>query len=215
MNLTGRPQQPRRTGRQVGRFGGVLFRVRKLADPDARRAEQCTKCVLEHRHDDLTGIHRTQSRDQSGPRAGGAVAWSRPGFGVPRRAYPAGMRSLDQATLGSDERAVLERFAATLRERLDGELHATWLFGSRARGESVDALSDIDVLVITDRAGWHDTAPIYQALHDAARDVSSPDLAWTFSLHVHDRVWLADRRAVHSFFVADVDRDRIDVTPSA
>ncbi len=37
---------------------------------------------------------------------------------------------------------------------------SVWLFGSRARGDAVSDLSDIDVLVIADRAGWLDAAPV-------------------------------------------------------
>jgi predicted nucleotidyltransferase len=125
------------------------------------------------------------------------------------------MAALDDATLSTDERVVLDLFVSTLAERMGDELHATWLFGSRARGETVGELSDIDVLAIVDRAGWDDSARVYRALHDAAREVSLPDVAWSFSVHVHEPAWLDRRRAVASFFVSEVDRDRIDLTAAA
>lgn len=110
---------------------------------------------------------------------------------------------------------MLERFVDLLGERFGDALEAVWLFGSRARGGEVSALSDIDVLVITERAGWHESAGFYAALHDAAHDVSLPQVAWTFSIQVHDARWLEDRRATGSFFVAEVERDRIDLLPAA
>lgn len=121
------------------------------------------------------------------------------------------MQSLDHATLSADERAVLERFVEVLRSRLGDAVSAVWLFGSRARGETVSELSDIDVLVISDRAGWAESSRAYEALHDAAREVSLPEVAWSFSLQVRDPRWLQDRRAVGSFFASELDRDHIDV----
>lgn len=126
-----------------------------------------------------------------------------------------GMESLDHATLSSQERAVLERFSTTLRERLRDELHAIWLFGSRARGERIGALSDIDLLVIADDATWDGTGRVYEALHDAAREIGEPNAAWNFSIHVHDPTWIDRRRAVESFFITEVERDHIDLTPAA
>jgi predicted nucleotidyltransferase len=125
------------------------------------------------------------------------------------------MGSLDQASLSRSERLVLDRFISTLRERLGDELHAAWLFGSRARGEPADELSDIDILVIADRAGWSGASLVLEALHDAARKASLPDVAWRFSVHVHEPAWVGKRRAINSFFMAEVDRDHIDLTPAA
>jgi predicted nucleotidyltransferase len=123
--------------------------------------------------------------------------------------------TLDHATLGDEERQVLERFVEVLRRRLGDEVRAVWLFGSRARGERVADLSDIDVLVIIDQAGWSAAGRVYDALHAAAGQVSLPDVAWSFSLHVRDPGWLDQRRAIGSFFAAEVDRDHIDLTAAA
>jgi predicted nucleotidyltransferase len=125
------------------------------------------------------------------------------------------MGSLDHATLTVAERAVLERFVETLRARLGDDLSAVWLFGSRARGERIGDLSDIDVLVIAEDASWDGSARVYQALHDAARAVSLPNVACVFSVHVPAPHWISERRAVESFFVAEIDRDHIDLTPAA
>lgn len=45
------------------------------------------------------------------------------------------MSKLAEASLSNGERALLERFADELQARLGSDLHAVWLFGSRARGE--------------------------------------------------------------------------------
>ncbi|MBA3327624.1 MAG: nucleotidyltransferase domain-containing protein [Solirubrobacterales bacterium] len=124
------------------------------------------------------------------------------------------MGSLDQATLSADERTVLERFVDTLHLRLGDELDAVWLFGSRARGERVTALSDVDVLVIAKDATWSGSTRIHEALHDVAHEVALSKVAWAFSVHVHDSSWIDQRRAIESFFVAEVDRDHIDLTPA-
>jgi hypothetical protein len=36
-------------------------------------------------------------------------------------------------------------------------------------------------------------------------------LTWSFSVHVHvhDQSWLAQRREIRSFFIAEVDRDKV------
>jgi hypothetical protein len=82
------------------------------------------------------------------------------------------MDSLDHATLSAEERLVLERFVDVLRLRLGDALGAVWLFGHRARGETVAGRSAIDVLVIADGAGWSDSGRVYEAVHDAARERS-------------------------------------------
>jgi hypothetical protein len=41
--------------------------------------------------------------------------------------------ALAETSLAADERALIERFALELRLRLKDQLHAVWLFGSRAR----------------------------------------------------------------------------------
>ncbi|MGO9321451.1 MAG: nucleotidyltransferase domain-containing protein [Solirubrobacteraceae bacterium] len=62
------------------------------------------------------------------------------------------MTALAETSLSADERALVEQFVEELRARLDGRLHAVWLFGSRARGERPSAESDVDVLVLVDDA---------------------------------------------------------------
>lgn len=119
------------------------------------------------------------------------------------------MRSLDHATLTVAEREVLDAFIGRLVDGIDNRVHEAWLFGSRARGEEPGALSDIDLLVVADRGGLAHSESIYDALHAAAHDYRHPEIAWAFSLHVHDPTWLPRRRSVASPFVEELERDRI------
>jgi len=124
------------------------------------------------------------------------------------------MPRLLEASLSRDERALLERFARELRARLGGALHDTWLFGSRARGEQPQADSDVDVLVLVDDDSPPGQGRVYAALDAAARELDLEGLALTFSVHIQTPAWLAQRREIRSFFIAEVDRDRIAVGDS-
>jgi predicted nucleotidyltransferase len=62
------------------------------------------------------------------------------------------MTALAETSLSGDERAPVQRFVEELRARPGGQVHAVWLFGSRARGERPSAESDVDVLVLVDDA---------------------------------------------------------------
>lgn len=119
------------------------------------------------------------------------------------------MPTLAEATLTREERVLLERFGEKLSERLGATLHAVWLFGSRARGEPPHADSDIDLLVLVDDATWDGKLAVHFVLEDAARELGLDDLAWSFSVHVDTPAWLAQRRAIRSFFIAEVDRDKV------
>jgi len=115
--------------------------------------------------------------------------------------------TLVEATLDRAERRALERITAALGEDLGDELLAIWLFGSRARGEWPGPESDVDLLVLIERAGWHD--------RDRVREIVDAALApegvnrFDFSVHVGDPAWLAERRAMGAFFIQEVDRDKV------
>jgi predicted nucleotidyltransferase len=119
------------------------------------------------------------------------------------------MTALAEASLAADERALIERFAQKLRLDLKDQLHAVWLFGSRARGELHSHESDVDVLVLVDDASWDGRMHVRRVLDDAARELGLEALTWSFSVHVHTPAWLAQRREIRSFFIAEVDRDKI------
>ena len=122
------------------------------------------------------------------------------------------MPTLADVALSADERRLLERFSDNLQERLGPSLHAIWLFGSRARGQRpLREDSDIDVLVLAADASWDGRVGVHKALDDAARELDLEPLAFVFSVHVNTPEWLAQRRAIRSFFIAEVDRDKVVV----
>ncbi len=119
------------------------------------------------------------------------------------------MSTLAETSLSADELALVERFVQELRARLGDELHAVWLFGSRARGEQPSSDSDVDMLVLVDDASWDGRMRVRGMLDDAARKLELDALTWSFSVHVHTPAWLAQRREIRSFFIAEVDRDKV------
>jgi predicted nucleotidyltransferase len=119
------------------------------------------------------------------------------------------MTTLAETSLAADERALIERFVEQLRERLKDELHAVWLFGSRARGERPSRESDVDLLVLVDDASWDGRMLVRRMLDDAASELGLDALTWSFSVHVHTLAWLAERREIRSFFIAELDRDKV------
>jgi len=120
------------------------------------------------------------------------------------------MSELASTSLSADERVLLECFAARARARLRAELHAVWLFGSRARGEPpAHEDSDIDVLVLVDDASWEGKRRVHAAFDEAARALDLECLSPWFSVHIGTPEWLEGRRAIGSFFIAEVDRDKV------
>ena len=119
------------------------------------------------------------------------------------------MTALAETSLGADERALLERFVEELRARLEDKLQAVWLFGSRARGEEPSQESDVDVLVLVEDASWDGRMLVRRVLDEAARELGLDALTWSFSVHVHTPEWLAQRREIRSFFIAELDRDKV------
>ena len=121
------------------------------------------------------------------------------------------MATLADTSLSAEERALLDRFAWELGRRLGDELHAIWLFGSRARGASPGEDSDVDLLVLVDDASWDGKLRVHAAFDDSAHHLDLELPAVYFSIHVKTPEWLADRRAIESFFIAEVDRDKVVV----
>jgi predicted nucleotidyltransferase len=119
------------------------------------------------------------------------------------------MATLEDASLSRQERTLLERFASLLRADSHNQPHAVWLFGSRARGEAPSEYSDVDVLVLVDDDSWEAKSRIHDTLQVAARELDLQGPALSFSVHIRTPQWLAQRRAIHSFFIAEVDRDKV------
>jgi predicted nucleotidyltransferase len=129
--------------------------------------------------------------------------------------------TLARASLSETERRALEGLVARLRDELGDDLHAVWLYGSRARGEAnpyetdPDRMSDIDLMVLVDASrGWDPYgAEVMQLVEEiAAAEGLSP--VW-FSPFVRDPEWLKERREIRSFFIQEVDRDKLILHGSA
>jgi predicted nucleotidyltransferase len=116
------------------------------------------------------------------------------------------VKTLADASLRPEERRALERFAASVREELGEALRAVWVYGSRARGEPIRPESDVDVIVVSD-GGWDDWDRV-GALMDRAASAEGADAAY-FAVHVYDPAHIAHRREIGSFFIQEVDRDKI------
>jgi predicted nucleotidyltransferase len=122
---------------------------------------------------------------------------------------------LPDVLLTDRERRVVERLLGWLQAEVGDDLLAVWLFGSRARGEGdlaetdPDRRSDIDLMVIVGpgvdpvRLRW-DLAPHLEEIADAEGD--SP--VW-YSVHIYDSDRLSERRLIGSFFLREVDRDKV------
>jgi predicted nucleotidyltransferase len=109
--------------------------------------------------------------------------------------------------LSSTERRVVERFVQSLEAEQGSDLRSVWLYGSRARGETPGPDSDVDLLVVSTRNDVNDDRRLFDVLMDAA-DAEGANPA-TFSVKLFDPERIADRRAIRSFFMQEVDRDKI------
>lgn len=117
------------------------------------------------------------------------------------------MDPLENAALRDDERGALRRFLSLVEEHVGEDLIAVWLYGSRARGETPREDSDVDLMVITRTGRWHDLDRVHSMLWQAAEEAGANPVL--FSVQVSDPTWLAERREIRSFFMQEVDRDKI------
>jgi predicted nucleotidyltransferase len=117
------------------------------------------------------------------------------------------MRTLEDTSLTPAERRVLERVVTLLEEEFGGDLQAIWLYGSRARGEPRQPESDVDLLIVSSRNTRDDHLRIDRCIDCAAEaEGANP---FDFSFHVYEPERLAQRREIRSFFIQEVDRDKI------
>jgi predicted nucleotidyltransferase len=117
------------------------------------------------------------------------------------------MDALAHAALSPSERRALERLVELLREELGDHLHAVWLYGSRARGEPPSEDSDVDVLVVSSRGRRDDDLRALELAFEAtAAEGVNPAC---FSIKLYDPELVAERRRIRSFFMQEVDRDKI------
>jgi len=124
----------------------------------------------------------------------------------------AALDRLNAARLTESERRAIERYASLLDAELRGDLRGLWLYGSRARG-TAHPESDIDLLVIAD-GGRDRYGRIAGDLSEEAA-IAEGESPFNYSVHVHDPEWLQGRRAIDSFFIQEVDRDKIVLAGSA
>jgi predicted nucleotidyltransferase len=116
--------------------------------------------------------------------------------------------TIAESSLTEPERRVVERFVELLTEHLGDDLRSVWIYGSRARGEKPREESDVDLLVVSSRGdSLFDLAPVWELLEQAA-DAEGQSPYW-FSPALYTPERLAQRREIRSFFIQEVDRDKI------
>lgn len=117
------------------------------------------------------------------------------------------MTKLAEASLTDPERTLIARFIEALRERLGDDLHAVWLYGSRARGEPPGPESDVDLMIVSEGGSKIDGPVVNDVMWKVATDAGLNPFAFTTVVWAPD--WLRRRRAIRSFFAQEVDRDKI------
>lgn len=117
---------------------------------------------------------------------------------------------LSDAALDGAERATLERFLDLAAKDLGADLHGIWLFGSRARGEAPGPDSDIDLLVVAEGGDRRHGRRMIELVFQAAADAGGDPIA--LSVHTFDPQRVEQRRQIRSFFIQEVDRDKIVLT---
>ncbi len=119
-------------------------------------------------------------------------------------ALPDNLRAAE-ANLTRQELEVVSRWLDLLTDELPVE--SVWLYGSRARGDG-SATSDVDLLVIVRAPNpWEHRRLANRLLRRAADDRGASFLP--FSIHVWDLGYLEQRRDIRSFFLKEVERDKI------
>ena len=117
------------------------------------------------------------------------------------------MPALAEASLTDTERRALDLAVSNLRDELGERLRSVWLYGSRARGEPPRPESDVDLLVVLDHYDWVEDKGAHDAVWRAQEDVGLDKVF--ISTLFYDVDWLARRREIKSFFIQEVDRDKI------
>lgn len=125
-----------------------------------------------------------------------------------RAGYSQTVPTVTEASLTEAERRVVERLVELMRERLGSRLRSVWLYGSRARCEARGPESDIDLLAIADADEGSDDVLTAILLVDQAAEELGLERP-IVSIKVHDLRWLEGRRQIDSFFIQDVDRDKV------
>lgn len=117
------------------------------------------------------------------------------------------MTALTAASLSDPERIVLDRAVTGLQREFAECLRSVWLYGSRARGEPPRPESDVDLLVVLERRQWQDDEVVHRVVWDSAESEGLSPIF--FSTQTYDVERIAQRREIKSFFIQEVDRDKI------
>jgi uncharacterized protein (UPF0332 family)/predicted nucleotidyltransferase len=117
------------------------------------------------------------------------------------------MATATESSLSRAERRTLDRLTVALESALGEDLLALWLFGSKARGEPAGPETDIDLVLVTRRGSREDGELVRRLLERAAGAEGTFPLAFQTILHTPEEV--AERRAKDTFFMREVDRDKI------
>lgn len=126
-----------------------------------------------------------------------------PGVGLESKV----MDSLANTSLEPDERHVLTLLVHSLEQEFGPDLCGIWLYGSRARGEPAGEESDVDLIVVSTRAARDDQLrAIRLGTEIAIAEGANPAL---FSIKLFDPDYVLQRRQIGSFFMQEVDRDKI------
>jgi predicted nucleotidyltransferase len=118
-----------------------------------------------------------------------------------------GLTELSTVPLDHRLRRTLEHLVDVLRAEFGDDLVSLWLYGSRARREEPRPDSDIDLLMVTKRGSDDDWRRAYRILYAVASEEGVSPVC--FSLKVVDSDWVYERRAIKSFFIQEVDRDKV------
>lgn len=154
---------------------------------------------------------------RSEPR-GCATAASAGGIGIPRASGKRRLKRITQATvtpmvtladasLSPAERRALDRLVELLRDEFGEHLHGVWLYGSRARGEVPHDESDVDLLIVSDEASLDDIGRTIRRIDEAVAGEDIGPVLISAQMYTPERI--AQRRAIRSFFMQEVDRDKI------
>lgn len=117
------------------------------------------------------------------------------------------MPALADASLSPVERRVLDRLVLLLQAEYGDDLRSVWLFGSRARGEEPTPDSDVDLLVVVRGATLDDHFRVGRLVDEAA-EAEGANPAY-FAVHVYTPERVEHRRDIRSFFMQEVDRDKV------
>ena len=88
----------------------------------------------------------------------------------------------------------MERLVPLLRDELGSDLHAIWLFGSRARGETPHPESDIDLMVLADGSSWQIGLTAIEPAQEIAPAEGVSPIWYSFSVRTPE--WLRGRREI-------------------